>query len=262
MEISFTKEELFWLILAGSFFTLFVSTSFALMYFFYRKRLTDQLLKTTEIELQKKSELLESQIIGQDSEREKIARAIHDEISSKLAILQISIEHLKRINLEKNQEETDLIVEIIEKLIASTESISHGLLPPDLEHAGLISAVNGVVEVLNKTGELAIDYTWIDLSNGQHFKETELGVYRIIHELMHNTIKYANAKNVRLNIELNRTSLAISYSDDGAGFNMEEAMNKGLGIRSILSRVQFLNASYNFHSELGQGMEFTLKKIR
>ena len=157
---------------------------------------------------------------------------------------------------------SDLIVEIIEKLITSTESISHGLLPPDLEHAGLISAVNGVVEVLNKTGELAIDYTWNDLSDGQRDKETELGIYRIIHELMHNTIKYANAKNVRLNIEMNRTSLAISYSDDGAGFNMEEAVNNGLGIRSILSRVQFLNASYNFHSEPGKGMEFNLKKIK
>ena len=68
MEISFTKEELFWLILAGSFFTLFMSTSFALLYFFYRQRLTDQLLKTSEIELQKKSELLKNNKVEKKTE--------------------------------------------------------------------------------------------------------------------------------------------------------------------------------------------------
>lgn len=260
MEVSFTKEELFWLILAGSFFTLFMSTGVALLYFFYRKRLSDQLLKTSKIELQKKSELLESQIRGQDSEREKIARAIHDELSSKLAVLQISIEHLKRINMEKNQEETDLILETIEKLIESTENITHGLMPPDLEHAGLVSAINGVVEVLNKSDDFSITYTWNEANDNQRDLETELGVYRIIHELIHNTIKYANATKVNLHIEISKTTLVVNYSDDGRGFDVNEAMNNGLGIRSILSRVEFLNAEYNFQSEAGKGMKFNLKK--
>lgn len=258
MEVSFTKEELFWLILAASFFTLFLSAGVALLYFFYRKRLVDQLLKTSKLELKRKTELLESQIRGQDQEREKIARAIHDELSSKLAVLQISIEHLKRINLEQNQEETDLILETIEKLIQSTENISHGLVPPDLEHAGLISAVNGIVEVLNKTDELSINYNSTNNAKERRNIEVELGVYRIIHELIHNTLKYAQAIQVQLSIDITHTTISVSYSDNGVGFDVKETMNKGLGIRGIISRVDFLNGTYTLDSKPGKGMEFQL----
>ncbi len=258
MEVSFTKEEIFWLILAGSFFTLFMSAGVALLYFFYRKRLSDQLLKTSKLELKRKTELLESLVRGQDQEREKIARAIHDELSSKLAVLQISIEHLKRVNKNENQEETALISETIEKLIKSTENISHGLVPPDLEHAGLIQAVNGIVEVINKTDELAIEYTWLNSNSGPRNMENELGVYRIIHELIHNTLKYAKASDVKLHVEMGPKSISILYSDNGAGFNVEHAMNNGLGIRSIMSRVDYLNATYELISSPKKGMTFKL----
>jgi len=82
-------------------------------------------------------------------------------------------------------------------------------------------------------------------------------VYRIIQELVHNTLKHANAKNIKLHMKTQEDILEIDYSDDGKGFNyVDKIDSKSIGLTSIRSRVDFLNGNLEVTSESGKGVSF------
>ncbi len=85
----------------------------------------------------------------------------------------------------------------------------------------------------------------------------ELSMYRVLTELLNNTMKYADAKNTELFIKKSEDRLYISYADDGNGFDYEETLNraKGNGLTNMKSRIKALGGSYNYFSEPGKGIK-------
>jgi len=90
-------------------------------------------------------------------------------------------------------------------------------------------------------------------------KTSELHIFRIIQELINNSIKHGNAKNINLVIENQKPTIHIKYSDNGVGFDVTRAQyQKGLGMKNIESRIELLNATLEIKSEINKGTTFTI----
>ena len=89
----------------------------------------------------------------------------------------------------------------------------------------------------------------------------EVTVFRVLIELINNTIKYAEAKNVNIEINKDKSILLIQYTDDGQGFNYEKTFTdkKGFGLININSRINSLNGKLNIQSKIGKGLQVSIK---
>ena len=259
MEISISQQEALWLIIACGLLILFLATGFVLAYNFYKRRITDQLVKSKEQEIKHKSELLEAQIEGEDRERDRIASELHDEVGSRIAILRLHLVGL----LTKKQKELDKdsmqVLGTIDQLLESAQRISHGLKPPELQHAGLVAAIQGVIEAIQHSDEIDINFPSPEIPHEIWNQDVDVSIYKIIFELLHNTIKHAEASKINLKIDCKEGYIFLDYSDNGVGFELNKSYLDGLGLRSIVSRSQFINAEYDFISNLNQGFQFKLK---
>jgi signal transduction histidine kinase len=137
--------------------------------------------------------------------------------------------------------------QLAETALVSIRSISHQLMPPQLESFGLLKTLESVTGQINKTGEITIELnstvpmdklSWI----------INLGLFRIIMELINNTLKHAGAKFVTIDLLGNNELLICHYRDDGKGLPKDNT-NKGLGLKSIEGRVNSLGGKL----ELGNG---------
>lgn len=208
----------------------------------FQKNLYRQRLAQEEIKNKHQQELLTSSILVQEQERKRIAQDIHDELG---ALLSISRMHLVQLE-EKNQDTANTaalqnIRSLTEKALSSMRKISHELMPPQLETFGLIKTLEAVAGHANKTGNIEIT---IDADDD--FPELswplKLGLYRIIMELINNTLKHANADNISIALDFTGGMISCIYSDNGKGIQ-PNTEKKGLGLKSIEGRASSMKGN-------------------
>ena len=142
---------------------------------------------------------------------------------------------------------------ILKETISSVREISNNLSPHILTKYGLIAAINAFVETGKNLVKIEIKENIGDTTLP---KIVEINCYRIIKELLNNTLKYAQAKNVDITLTLNEKMLYLGYRDDGIGFDLEGIVSKGetgIGLLNILDRLKTLKAIYSMHSKPGEG---------
>lgn len=213
----------------------------------FHKNLFEQKLKQESLKILYQNELLRSSIHIQEEERKRIAQDLHDELGAVLSIMRM---HLMVIEQQIIEEDTktrtgiENVRQLSESALSSIRSISHQLMPPQLEKFGLIKTLEAVTDQINRTGKIHICLTalcdmpivtWV----------ISLGYYRIIMELINNTIKHANATVIDLNILCNAFDIQCKYTDDGCGINIENGSD-GLGLKSIEGRVTALNGIFKW----------------
>jgi signal transduction histidine kinase len=133
------------------------------------------------------------------------------------------------------------------------------MMPGLLTKFGLYEATEDLFDKLNETEGLKAT---IDIKGEQTRlpENKEIMLYRIFQEMVNNTLKHAEAKNIFLIIDIQANQLNIEYKDDGKGFNVEEKLeSKSIGLTSIQSRVNFLNGKLSTISELGTGVKYTIQ---
>lgn len=159
---------------------------------------------------------------------------------------------------EEYKEVNKGILDVTSRTLEISRKIAHDLLPPILEKFGLKSAIEELADDYNSSKKIHIEYVLNypkDLIN----KTSELHIFRIIQELINNSIKHGNAKNINLVIENQKPTLSIKYSDNGVGFDVTRAQyQKGLGMKNIESRIELLNATLEIKSEINKGTTFTI----
>jgi signal transduction histidine kinase len=213
--------------------------------------------KDLEIKLQK--DVLQASILSQETERNRIAQDLHDEISSKLIAVSLNL-HLLQSNktqINDKQEIIENIIKINQSTIENSRKIAHDLLPPVLEKFGLDAALEELVLDYNNSKSVTIKYqNEIDFSQSK--PEAHLQIFRIIQELINNSIKHGKATQINIGFsELSGSSFQCNYADDGLGFDStNENIKKGLGMRNIESRIEFLNGIYTLQSQINKGIHF------
>jgi signal transduction histidine kinase len=216
----------------------------------FQKNLSDQKLKQEALKRIHQNDLLRTSIHVQEEERKRIAQDLHDELGSVLSIMRMQLVLLEQQSSEKAQSLLTGLQgarQLSEKAMAGIRSISHQLMPPQLESFGLIKTLESVIWQINNTGEITIELTSSSPMTNLSWI-VNLGLYRIVMELINNTIKHADAKQIKIDFFRSVRYIICCYSDDGKGLS-ENNIDKGLGHKSIEGRVSSLEGKL----EMGNG---------
>ncbi len=242
-----------------SFVTTFVLMATVLVFLFMaRRKIMVHKLATKELQITMQKEILNAVIESKEQEHIRIARDLHDEVSSKLNALRMNVHILKSDNLTKTERKEigDNSLEACKLLIDSTRQISHNLMPPTLEYIGLNSALLELANEFTITDQLVVNYT--NLIGDRFFNhlkhEDQIHVYRIIQELINNSIRHGKATEICIILTNDANTKTIEYIDNGIGMKNKQGENlKGIGINNIHSRAKIIqaNASYDYFFQNG-----------
>lgn len=197
---------------------------------------------------------LSSLLEGQEQERKRLAREIHDGIGPTLSTLKMNlaniqgdIENIDATLDQKFQRSYQMIDEAADEL----RTISHNLMPKVLSDFGLVEAIDSLCDKIDEAG-LRVEFISIGLEERLN-KVSELGLYRITQELINNTLKYGQAKKITVQLIKRDTGIRLMYEDNGKGFD-HKSISKGLGIMNIENRAKALAGRVIFDSQPSQGM--------
>jgi signal transduction histidine kinase len=221
----------------------------------YQRRVMAQKLRMQEIEADAQRQKLAAIVDTQETERMRIARDLHDEVGAMLSTVKMSIKRAQR-KLTKDGVETTLddSTELLDTAIGSVRAISHDLLPPSLETLGLAAALS---QLADKTAQLSgIAFSCHAAAALPRLPiRTELTLYRVVQELIANSLKHSQATARHLELDLEGQRLRIRFRDNGVGFDLAATRDSGtgLGLRGMESRVDALGGMLSLQSSQGNG---------
>jgi two-component system NarL family sensor kinase len=241
--------------------TLIMVVTFAFIVLFlvlYERKRSAYKAELNRIALEHQKKLLEAIITTQENEKQEFAAELHDSLSQILTTQLLALYHLEATINDKSSNTTEhiKIINSIKHLskqsITETKNISLKLMPVVLNDFGLIDALSELTQRVYETKNININFSRPTVKK-RYMPEIEHALYRISQELINNTLKYANAKNINLQIKENNDTINFYYADDGIGFNVEEKVGNGIGLLSMQSRISAVNGSIQFESALPRG---------
>jgi len=240
----------------------FLLMSIVIIIFFYksRKKIVKKELEKKDLEISHQKQLLHSILITQEEERKRIAQDLHDDISSKLNIVSLNSHLLKTKNISENEIEeiTGNIIQLTKKALDSSRQIAHNLMPPVLEKFGLNEALEELTEEFGRLKSVQVFYN-NKINFSDFSSEIQLNIFRVIQELLNNSIRHGKATEIKINFEKKGTTNICQYSDNGIGFDMNNQFNqKGLGMKNIESRLIFINGKFEINSAPNEGFHFLI----
>ncbi len=243
-------------ILYGTSFTVLVVL--ILLWILYRvKHRNTLIIKEKEIERlvrEKEMNAAVALLSGQEEERKRIAQEIHDGIGVLLSSASL---YLSQLNTSSTKEEVDVALqkagEMIRQAADDVRKISHNMMPGVLSRFGLWDALEDLFEEVEEMGIVKVQYSRQGAKT-RLAENTEVMVYRMMQELVNNTLKHAQASLIQANIQRANTTLTILYKDNGVGFHQDNLpKEKSLGLSGIYSRTEYLHGSIKIQSARGQG---------
>lgn len=195
-------------------------------------------LKDAQInQLQQKHEIdvLNSLVEGEEKERSRIAKELHDGVNGLLSAL--------KLNLERSAPE---LIDLADQTMHEVRNISHNLMPANLIRFGLPEALRDYVDQINQSGKLQVDLQCIRMEERLR-RSVELSVYRIVQELMNNVIRHSEATEALIQLSREDSMLHIVVEDNGKGFSPSERSG-GIGMQSLSERLRALNGTLEFDS--------------
>lgn len=240
------------LLLAGVGGLVLLSIGVISFFVIYQRRIFEQERGRAEQARLHQRQLLAAAVDVQEAERRRIASDLHDDIGSLLTATRLYLRQIKPAQTDgRNDEIKRQSLCIVDEMISNTRRISHDLLPPTLEKFGLRAAAEDLCERINQAGGPRVRFR--SNLDERIDRRTELGLFRALQELLNNTLKHAEAENVDVALHAGPQSLRFTYRDDGKGFSPAQA-GGGLGLRSIESRANLLNATLALDSAPGRGL--------
>lgn len=246
------------LIVAGMVFSLLIALAVVLFYIRYRRRLTVQELEMSRAEIAHQKELLRAIIRSQEEERKRIGMNLHDEVGTALSALRIMLE--RQDPAESGNRELALKCRsIIDRVIADVRNISHDLSPIRTGTYDFTDALEDLCETVNQSGKLHIDLQMDAPEALKRLEENDvLALYRVLSELVNNTIRHAKASSITLGFSSAPGSLHIHYRDNGIGLPAIAGRKNGMGMQNIESRLNMIGAAFTI-DEMPGGFGMQLK---
>lgn len=220
-----------------------------LLFLFYRQRQKTQKQQIASLENERENIALRSLITGEEKERSRIAKELHDGLGGILAVSKMHTSKL--LSQQPETKELTKISELIDTAAKESRRISHNLLPENLLQKGLDAALTDFISSVKESHLLDASYQSINISKTlpQSF---QLSVYRIVQELMNNIIKHSEATEAIVQLHQDDGKLTITVEDNGKGFSNEHASD-GIGLSNIKSRLSLLKGSFAIDSTASNG---------
>lgn len=234
-------------------------TFFLVLYIKNQNMLWQQKKLFQETEIQQQKELLNAVIESQEIERKRIGEDLHDEIGGTLSAIKLMLNAAKNQN-SINVDTINQAKQLIDKMMVDVRNISHDLSPPGLAMLGLYTTLDAFVTLINNTEEIEIIVTHEPLIEERLLDEkSELALFRVITQLIGNTLKHANATKIDISFKPDEQNLHIDYVDNGKGADLSTLnAKKGIGMQNIQSRLQMVNATYVINTKPNEGFKITI----
>ena len=260
--MAISANEIYLLMTIGILIMLSLALAFIVFFNRSQRKILAEQMRVQQLKLEHQETLLYNNIKTQEEERKRIAKDLHDEVGSKLNVIHLNLHRLKKNAAASPvlEETVSDIFGIINDTIDTTRRISHDLLPPTLENFGLADAIKELCESYQRTSALNLQFDHIQNENRPIEKMVELNLFRIIQELISNSIKHGQASQINIRLLANNKELRLEYQDNGLGFELSQLAKKtGLGMQNIESRLQMIQAQYSLDSQPGAGFLLSLK---
>lgn len=213
-------------------------------------------------ELLKKQELksIHAMIEGQEGERQRIARDLHDRLGSILSMVKVHFKSVEN-NVEElkvsNKNQYDKANQLLDTAVTEVRQISHDLASGVLSKFGLTAALEDLKETLEGSNQIEVEFVAYGLDDRLD-NEIEITIYRIVQELVSNVLKYAQAKNITIQLMNSKNGLNVIVEDDGVGFDINADKEFGMGFKNIASRVDALDGKLNIDSTINKGTTISI----
>ncbi|WP_229374577.1 tetratricopeptide repeat-containing sensor histidine kinase [Fibrella rubiginis] len=213
---------------------------------------TAELLNANQSLIQKNEEIKQALFKGQTIERKRVALELHDNLSSLLSAVNMSIQSLNPNNLsEPEQSLYRSVKQLIQNAYAEVRNISHNILPAELDRDGLAPTLTAFLDKLNQS--LSTQFTLALTGLTERLPvEIEFNIYSIVLELINNAIKHAKATAVRIELVRNNNGVDITVTDNGIGMGQQTG-KRGVGLQNIQARLDSLGGTFGvlLPNELG-----------
>ena len=222
-----------------------------------RRRRAEGELRDSQGELRRSYDRIRDLGVGlmkaQETERARIARELHDDICQRMLLLALDLESLVRSSPGATRATGAL--RAAREIATSLHDLSHSLHPTRLRLLGLVAALEQLCVELSRAG-LAIEFTHHDVPTKLP-PDVMLCVFRVVQEGVQNAIKHSGATAMSVRLSGVSDSLTLTIEDNGAGFDVDAAWRKGVGLSSLTERLDAIGGSLEIQSRPGAGTRLT-----
>lgn len=243
---------------------LLVITFFGLLYFRNNKKLTKQKeinyrQQLKELEQEQQLTISNAMLEGEERERQRVGRDLHDGLGGTLAGIKINLSDVVA-NTSSTGKDTELgkIIAQLDNSVNDLRSIARNLMPETLLKFGLETALKDLCETFNNS-ELKITLQLFDIQESMEVS-VKINIYRIIQEILSNTVRHSGASQLLLQCSQNGSVFLITAEDNGRGFDASAAGNaKGIGLSNIRNRVALLHGKMELNTAINEGTSINIE---
>ena len=197
--------------------------------------------------------ILNTVLRTEEKERQRFSKDLHDGLGPLLSSAKMSVSALNSADMsEQNKEIIRNVNYVVDEAIRSLREISANLSPHVLNDFGLSRAISNFINKLPR-GEMRIVFE-TNLKNERFDTDIEVILYRVVCELINNSLKHSGAARVDLSLHYQQGQIRFRYKDNGCGFDPDKVGQKGMGISNIFSRISSLKGEVSIDSSPGAGM--------
>lgn len=219
----------------------------------HKRKLQHQ--KINELETEKQLLATQSLLKGQEDERSRLAKDLHDGLGGMLSGVKLQLGAMKG-NMILTEENLTIFNSALDKLdqsISEMRRVAHNMMPEALIQVGLEQALRDYCDSLSYKQNFSIQCVFRGMEQRLD-RSIELIIYRMVQELVNNAVKYSESDIILVQlIRHDANRLDITVEDNGKGFNTNEIKKDSTGLRNIASRVEYLNGKMDIQSTLGKG---------
>ena len=204
----------------------------------------------------------DSLLLGQEAERKRIARELHDNIGQKLALLGVTLSEIEQLSKSASEAVRKKLREVrdcVDTIASETHLISHNLHPAMLTQLGLVPALRRLCKEYSTRKQLTVEFNENQVSADLP-QDVAAALFRVAQECLANTAKHSGAPVARLELLQNQSELQLIVADSGRGFDpKQESVPNGLGLISVRERVRMIGGEIEIHAAPLLGAEIRVR---
>jgi len=253
-ELTIQKKNLYSYLLIGALIAVCIILSLSYRNYKHKQKLHQQQL--AELITERQLETTEAVLKGEEQERSRIAKDLHDGLGGLLSGIKFSFTTMKGnlVMTPENHQAFERSMDMLDSSIKEMRRVAHNMMPEALLRFGLDSALKDFCNDINQSGALKVNYQSIGIEGIVLEETTSITLYRIVQELLNNTMKHANAASAIVQITNSDKLLTLTVEDDGRGFDINKLKEKtGIGWVNIQNRVDFLKGKLDITSKECEG---------